>query len=273
VVAYLAVLTFGVASVMVQSYVLSCVFGTIAWSCFYHALRSLIETQFPKTSVLVDPTDKAWSVAGAYTSFFHQFGVCLGFGLYFLGTHSQDSAWWRTAMPGDDWALRRLEEHIFFATMGYELKDFMRIPFPNAGLITHHIFTVLGCVLCLLSPGGVGMLCINCINAQLGSGFFNAFVFYPATWNFWLFVAMMSLSNAIAIWLFVLYLALPIPLVWHVCYGLVVFALVVMRQGNVIVMCLKRVTSVKQEPEHTASETDPLRKVDQSNDKVEKGSP
>jgi len=85
VVAYLAVMTFGIASLMVQSYALSCVFGTIAWSCFYHAFRSVIETQFPKTIVLVDPTDKAWSVAAAYTSFFHQFGVCFGFGLFFSG--------------------------------------------------------------------------------------------------------------------------------------------------------------------------------------------
>jgi len=142
--------------------------------------------------------------------------------------------------------------------MGYELKDFMRSPFPNVGLITHHIFTVLGCVLCLLSPGGVGMMSINCINAQLGSGFYNAFVFYPTLWNFWLFVAMMSLSNAIAIWLFVAYLTLQIPLVWHVCYGLVVFALVAMRQGNVLLMCLKRAKSTKPEPEQTGDESDPL---------------
>jgi len=209
--------------------------------------------------VLVDPSDKAWSVAGAYTSFFHQFGVCLGFGLFFLGLHSQDSHWWGAAMPGEDWALRRVEQHLFFATMGYELKDFMRSPFPHPGLIVHHIFTVLGCVLCLLTPGGVGMMVINCVNAQLGSGFFNAFVFYPTMWNFWLFVAMMSLSNAIAIWLFVAFLSVQVPLVWHVCYGLVVFALVVMRQGNVMIMCLKRSKKTKAEPEQTgADETDPL---------------
>jgi len=148
--------------------------------------------------------------------------------------------------------------------MGYELKDFMRTPFPNLGLITHHIFTVLGCVLCLLSPGGVGLMCINCIDAQVGSGFYNAFVFYPVRWNFWLFVAMMSLSNAIAVWLFVVYLTLQIPLVWHVYYGLVVFALVLMRQGNVLLMCLARLSS-KQDPEHTAGETDPLARKELSN--------
>jgi hypothetical protein len=256
--AYLAVLTFGVASVMVQSYVLSCVFGTIAWSCFYHAFRTLIETQFPKTSALVDQSDKAWSVAAAYTSFFYQFGVCFVFGMNFLGTHYGDKIWWAEGMAGDDWYLRRVEQQLFFATMGYELKDFMRSPFPDVGLITHHIFTLLGCTLCLLTPGGVGTVCINCINAQVGSGFYNAFLFYPTQWNFWLFVAMMSLSNSIAIWLFVEYLVLQIPLVWHVCYGLVVFALILMRQGNVILMCVKRATSVKSEPEHTAAESDPL---------------
>jgi len=257
VVAYVAVVTFGVASVLVPSFDLSCVFGTIAWSFFYHAFRSVIEAQFPKTSVLVDPADKAWSVAGAYTSFFHQFIVCLAFGLYFLGVHSKDSIWFREGMPGEDWPTRRVEQHLFFATMGYELKDFMRTPFPDAGLITHHIFTVLGCVLCLLTPGGVGMVCINCVNAQVGSGFYNAFVFYPTAWCFWLFVAMMSVSNAVAIWLFVDYLTLEIPMVWYGCYGAVVFGLVLMRQGNVLIMCLKRAKS-KPEPEHTLDETDPL---------------
>jgi len=258
VVAYVAVLTFGIASVMVPSFGLSCLFGTIAWACFYHALRAVIETQFPKTSVLVDQSDKAWSVAAAYTSFFHQFGVCFVIGLYFLGVHNKDSTWWRGGMPGDDWVLRRVEQHLFFATMGYELKDFMRTPFPDPGLITHHIFTVLGCVLCLLTPGGVGMVSLNCINAQLGSGFYNAFVFYPTPRCFWLFVVMMTLSNSIALWLFVEFLSLPLPVVWMCCYGIVVVGLVVMRQGNLILMCIKRAKPVKSEPEHTLDETDPL---------------
>jgi len=243
---------------MVPSFALSCVFGTIAWTCFYHALRSVIETQFPKTSVLVDPEDQAWSVAAAYTSFFHQFGVCFVFGLYFLGAHNRDPVWWREAMPGEDWMLRKVEQHLFFATMGYELKDFMRSPFPAPGLITHHIFTVLGCVFCLLTPGGVGMVCINCINAQVGSGFFNASVFYPSAWSFRVFVVMMTLSNSVAIWLFVEYFSLPVPVVWYWCYGIVVIGLVIMRQGYLIGVCIKRAKPPKAEPEHTLDETDPL---------------
>lgn len=257
IISFLAVLIFGIASVTVNYYSLSCIFGTVAWACFYHSFRSLIEFQFPKTSALVTQADTSWSIAGAYVSFFHQFAVCFTVGAILLARYSDEKSWWQSEMGGSTWYMRRLEQQLFFTTMGYELKDFMRSPFPDIGLIIHHVFTVLGCVLCLLLPAGVGLVCMNCIDAQVGSGFFNAYVFYPARWNFWLFVAMMSVSNAVAIWLFFEFLTLNLSLVWFMCYGIVVFALALMRQGNVIIMCVDHAKNGNSST-HTSDEIDPL---------------
>jgi len=245
----LVLVAFEAVSLCAEGYAVVSVLGTFAWACFFHVLREIIETQFPKTRAIVDPSDPQWSKAAAYVSFLHEFVVCLGFGIYFLALFNRDVLWWGESIMRPSWTAHRPEEHLFYATMGYDIKDFFKSR-PNIGFVIHHIFTILACVLTLLTPAGLGLVAVNCVQAQLGSGFYNLYVFLPTTAMFWAFVVFMTASNAIGLWLLAKYIGFDMPVVWKICYGIMVCGLCILRQGNVFMLLGKRAQPGKK-PEGT----------------------
>lgn len=80
-----------------------------------------------------------------------------------------------------------LERIILISIIGYELKDFFYSKIDN-GFLAHHLFTFAGCIVCLLSNSGYGMITLNAINAEFGSSFSNLFTLHKNPTNLILFM-------------------------------------------------------------------------------------
>src|SRR3989338_184595 len=127
------------------------------------------------------------------------------------------------------------EKQIWWALIGYQLKDFIYSKL-DIFFTLHHIFAIVGSVLCLVSPLGVGLLTFNCVNAEFGSSTFNMsellpkgrFIFDP------LYLFMMTISNIIVVNVAYEYWQLPLPLVYRGAYIFISGFLVLLRQAGVV---------------------------------------
>ena len=168
--------------------------GLAFWTCFYFLLTVPCEYYFG-TDLL-----GGFSRGSYFVSLFHQGPVCVAFLLGILVAHASRD-WWQSDWGGYSYMAER---HVHLSIIGYELKDFF-LGSVSAGFAVHHAFTFAGCSLCLFSPGGVGMITVNALNAELGSFFANLFVVRRTASVLALFALLMTGSNLVAGWITVEY--------------------------------------------------------------------
>ena len=145
-----------------------------------------------------------------------------------------DPLWWVCGWSHADYRFL-FEHHIWWALIGYQLKDFfyssMDIFFQ-----LHHLFALLGSALCMLSPLGVGLLTFNCVNAEFGSSAYNLSELLPFASPLLdpLYLVLMTLSNIIVAVVAYSYWLLPLPLFFRGSYLFISSFLVLLRQAGVV---------------------------------------
>ncbi len=101
--------------------------------------------------------------------------------------------------------------------------------------------------MCLLTGAGAGLVCLNGLSAELGSGMYNLSTLQPgsnAVLN--VYLVAMTLSNVLAlvagVWFLVLptWAGTPVPLFFQISYGVICLLLVIFRQAGLLLEAIPR---------------------------------
>lgn len=165
--------------------------------------------------------------AEVLVSLFHQFGLCLVACVVFLGLHVNNdfSSWWK---DGPIYAFS-FERQVQVSIFGYELKDVAYGCIHWTWLI-HHGLTFIGCVFVLNMPAGLGLVTLNGLIAEMGSGIYNLNVIWPNSCTAIAYFIGMFISNGlVAAFAVLLFYVDNMAIGWKVCYGIIVLLLFILR--------------------------------------------
>mmetsp|Transcript_83377 Transcript_83377/g.147021 ORF Transcript_83377/g.147021 Transcript_83377/m.147021 type:complete len:248 (-) Transcript_83377:44-787(-) len=122
-----------------------------------------------------------------------------------------------------------LEEQVQALVLGAMIKDFILCTATDAAFILHHVCVVLGSVLCLSLPGGVGIVTINGVQAESFSLFYNLMAVFPSAMTKGLYVVLMPISNISGLVFGFLLLKVPMHWAWSATYAILCLLLVLFR--------------------------------------------
>ena len=190
--------------------------SVISWTIIYVALCNCLKKNCRPASLKSVGGYPGWSyMAGvchglvflplmlslAITAHLYESGVSLdkfaSVGLLHAGSPFWQGGWGTATM-----ASHHLLEQVHCAVIGYMLKDFAVYPGGlETGYILHHIFTVVGCTLCLWFPSAVGVITFQAVQCEFASALFSAQSLYPTLLGKVLYFITMPGSNVLAAWL------------------------------------------------------------------------
>jgi hypothetical protein len=123
----------------------------------------------------------------------------------------------------------------------------------------------VGCLVCLLTPVGLGLVTLNAVNAEWGSAAYNiSLLVHTSAVAHLAYVVLMTASNALAVYWGILYYNLEKPIGWSIAYTVLFVGLVLMRQGFLMVELVKSCRSQVLSTEEDA----PLKKAIDANKRV-----
>lgn len=145
--------------------------------------------------------------------------------------------------PWELWTFRGfLGRHAYYSIFAFELKDLwapgMTVPFW-----VHHIIVFCGCATCLAVPAGAGLLLMNNISAEFGSGFYNLVNLFPKSrLVLWIYIIMMNLSNFVGLLtLIFINSSFPgLPAVYRIGYSIMCASLLLLRTAGLGLEVRKR---------------------------------
>ena len=117
-----------------------------------------------------------------------------------------------------------MERAVHLSIVGYEAKDFAIMEL-SVGFIFHHTLACVGCIFCLIVPGGAGYLTAVALIAELGSSLanlnslFNKVLTIP-------YIIVMTSSNILAIYLTYQFCLVKIHMIYHAVFIVLAFGLI-----------------------------------------------
>eukprot|EP00658_Telonema_sp_P-2_P056408 TRINITY_DN44861_c0_g1_i1.p1 TRINITY_DN44861_c0_g1~~TRINITY_DN44861_c0_g1_i1.p1 ORF type:complete len:342 (+),score=79.98 TRINITY_DN44861_c0_g1_i1:92-1117(+) len=184
----------GVCTIVFDSeVVVAIVASTVFWTTFYLLL----------VNALIDHVDGLRFKCGdgstrgeLLVSVFHQLGVCLIAMVVMLAVHVNHDFkdWWN---KGPVYAYS-FERQVQVSILGYELKD-LSYGCIHWTWLVHHGITFIGVLMVLNMPAGLGLVSLNGLIAELGSGFFNLRYIWENLLTRYLYFVGMFLSNGVVV--------------------------------------------------------------------------
>ena len=145
--------------------------------------------------------------------------------------------WWVGSWNGMGPTTRVLCRQFYFSVFGYEFKDVWAEGSLSFPFVLHHSAVCVGVLLCLSLPSGVGLVTLNGLLAEIGSGTFNLSLLFSKGWPARLLYSIaMTASNIFG--LFCLYKFIDLDgLDWKfkISYSLLCGLLVILRFGGLFV--------------------------------------
>ena len=159
-------------------------------------------------------------------------------GLHGDGDSEPVNIFWRGGWGTATKASQHVLEQVHCAIIGYMLKDFAVYPGGlETGYVLHHIFSVVGCTLCLWFPSAMGIITFQAVQCEFASALFSAQTLYPTGMGRALYFVSMTASNVGAAWLSWLVVAVfadMAPLPHRGLYGTLTVLLLIIRSVGLL---------------------------------------
>ena len=216
----------------------SAISATVFWTLLYSALCLFFVNVLPDGR---EPLE-GFATGLYYVSSIHQvLAMIFLLSLALVPNHpSNYTAWFYGGWKDSQF----FERQIFYSCFGYALKDFI-VAEVDFGFFLHHLFTIIGAVLCLKSPLGVGIITLNGVVAEVGSNFYSLNTLFKDRIRIAYFI-IMNASNIFAAYLSYLYCSQPIPLIFSGTYGFLTVGLLIFRTMGAFTTIAKPYKKVKQ---------------------------